>query len=48
MTASDAEQSSWAVYCSPDDTVQDVEIGTCLGDLFSLNWMHDTEQHLNT
>lgn len=43
VTASNATLSSWAAYCSPDDFVNGVEIGTCLGDLFSVNWMEDTE-----
>lgn len=43
VTASNASQSSWAAYCSPEDVVQGVEIGSCLGDLFSVNWMEDTE-----
>lgn len=43
MTASDASLSSWATYCEPDDVVGNVHIGTCLGDLFSVNWMEDTE-----
>lgn len=45
MTASDASQSSWAAYCSPEDVVNGTEIGSCLGDLFSVNWMEDTEGH---
>jgi len=45
MTASNATLSSWAAYCSPDDTVNGVEIGSCLGDLFSVNWMEDTEMN---
>ena len=43
MTASNAELSSWATYCPPDDIVDGVSIGSCLGDLFSVNWMEDTE-----
>jgi len=43
MTASNATESSWATYCSPNDVVNGVSIGTCLGDLFSVNWMEDTE-----
>jgi len=43
MTASDAKQSSWAAYCSPHDVVGETKINTCLGDLFSVNWMEDTE-----
>lgn len=43
MTASNAKVSSWATYCSPQDKVDGVKIGSCLGDLFSVNWMEDTE-----
>lgn len=43
VTATDATQSSWATYCAPDDVVNGVHIGSCLGDLFSVNWMEDTE-----
>jgi legumain len=45
MTASNGTESSWATYCDPDDVVGDVHIGSCLGDLFSVNWMEDTEAH---
>jgi len=45
MTASNATLSSWAAYCSPDDEVNGVPIGSCLGDLFSVNWMEDTEMN---
>jgi len=43
VTASNATQSSYAAYCSPEDKVDGVSIGTCLGDEFSVNWMEDTE-----
>ena len=43
MTASNAKLSSWAAYCNPDDKVDGQHMGTCLGDLFSVNWMEDTE-----
>ena len=43
VTASDSATSSYATYCSPDDMVEGVEMGTCLGDLFSANWMEDTD-----
>lgn len=42
VTASNASQSSYAQYCAPDDVVNGVEIGSCLGDEFSVNWMEDT------
>lgn len=43
MTASNASLSSWASYCGSDAVVNGVSIGSCLGDLFSTNWMEDTE-----
>ncbi|CDW88179.1 peptidase c13 family protein [Stylonychia lemnae] len=43
MTASNAEESSWGTYCYPDDLKDGKHLGTCLGDLFSVNWMEDTD-----
>ena len=43
MTASNASLSSWSAYCGSEATVDGVSIGSCLGDLFSINWMEDTE-----
>jgi legumain len=43
MTASNASQSSWASYCGSEAYVDGVNIGSCLGDLFSTNWMEDTD-----
>jgi legumain len=37
--------SSWAAYCSPEDTINGVSIGSCLGDEFSVSWMQDTENN---
>ena len=45
LTASNADESSWASYCPPDDYVNGTSIGSCLGDLFSTNWMEDSESH---
>lgn len=42
-TASNAEESSWGTYCAPDDMVNGVEVGSCLGDLYSVNWMENSE-----
>ena len=44
-TAANPHESSWGYYCSPDDTVQGKHIGSCLGDLYSINWMEDTDAH---
>jgi legumain len=46
MTASNEKVSSWAAYCGEHSTVQGLRVNQCLGDLFSVNWMNDTETHL--
>ena len=43
ITAANAEESSWGTYCYPDDQVNGVHMGTCLGDLFSVVWMEDSD-----
>ena len=45
LTAANPTESSWGYYCSPDDLVNGKHIGSCLGDLFSINWMEDTDAH---
>mgnify|MGYP001065667720 FL=1 len=42
VTASNSNESSWGTYCPPYDKVNGVSLGTCLGDLFSVNWMQNT------
>lgn len=44
LTASSPDESSWADYCPPQDIIQGKHIGSCLGDLFSTNWMEDTDK----
>lgn len=43
LTAANPNESSWGNYCPPQDVVNGVHIGSCLGDLFSNNWMEDTD-----
>ena len=43
ITASNATQSSWGAYCGSEAIIDGTSIGSCLGDLFSINWMEDTE-----
>jgi legumain len=43
LSAANASESSWGTYCSPDDMVDGKSINSCLGDLFSVNWMEDTD-----
>ena len=45
MTASDEEVSSWAIFCDEEAVIEGKDLGTCLGDLFSINWMTDTIMH---
>ncbi|VAH49976.1 unnamed protein product [Triticum turgidum subsp. durum] len=44
-TASNAVESSWAAYCPEDGTPPPPEYFTCLGDLYSVSWMEDSETH---
>ena len=43
ITATNASSSSWGTYCGSDAYVGDEYIGSCLGDLFSVNWMEDSD-----
>lgn len=43
VSAANAHESSWGTYCSPDDSVDGKSLHTCLGDLFSVNWMEDSD-----
>ncbi|PHT92645.1 Vacuolar-processing enzyme [Capsicum annuum] len=44
-TASNAEESSWGTYCPGMDPPPPSEYHTCLGDLYSVAWMEDSESH---
>jgi len=44
VSAANASESSWGNYCSPDDKIDGKSIGSCLGDLFSTNWMEDSDK----
>lgn len=39
MTAANPHEPSRATYCHPYDYVGDIHMKTCLGDVFSVNWM---------
>lgn len=43
VTAADPDESSLACYCPPEDIVQGKKIHACLGDVFSVNWMEDSD-----
>nr|ALG36104.1 asparaginyl endopeptidase [Oldenlandia affinis] len=44
-TASNAEESSWGTYCPGEYPSPPPEYDTCLGDLYSVAWMEDSEVH---
>jgi len=44
VTAANAHESSWGTYCPPQDSVDGKHVGSCLGDLFSVNWMEDSDK----
>ncbi|XP_018437086.1 vacuolar-processing enzyme alpha-isozyme isoform X2 [Raphanus sativus] len=44
-TAANAEESSWGTYCPGEDTSVPSEFETCLGDLYSVAWMEDSDKH---
>eukprot|EP01018_Ginkgo_biloba_P028268 Gb_24750 [translate_table: standard] len=44
-TASNAEESSWGTYCPGMIPSPPPEYDTCLGDLYSVAWMEDSEVH---
>jgi legumain len=44
VSAANPTESSWGYYCSPDDVVSGKHIGSCLGDLFSINFLEDSDK----
>jgi len=44
VTASNPTESSWGTYCYPNDNIKGVHLNTCLGDLFSINWLENADK----
>ncbi|KAG2589403.1 hypothetical protein PVAP13_5NG236500 [Panicum virgatum] len=44
-TASNADESSWGTYCPGEHPSPPPEYDTCLGDLYSIAWMEDSDFH---
>ncbi|KAK1607267.1 hypothetical protein QYE76_030940 [Lolium multiflorum] len=44
-TAANAEESSWGTYCPGWNPPPPHEYLTCLGDVYSVSWMEDSETH---
>merc|ERR1739845_9533 len=43
LSASSPSESSWGTYCGSDAMVDGKSVGSCLGDLFSVSWMEDSD-----
>lgn len=43
LSASNPTESSWGTYCGSDAKVGGKSINSCLGDLFSVSWMEDSD-----
>lgn len=43
LSAANPTESSWGSYCGSEAMVNGVSINSCLGDLFSVNWMEDAD-----
>ena len=44
VTAANEHESSWGWYCGDEAVVKGINLGTCLGDEFSVFWMEDTDK----
>jgi legumain len=42
-TAANPSEPSYGCFCAPYDKVDGKELNTCLGDLYSVNWMNDSD-----
>lgn len=42
-SAANTSESSWGCYCGSAAKVNGKNIGSCLGDLYSVNWMEDSD-----
>lgn len=44
ITAANGHESSWGTYCGAQAKVNGKSLNTCLGDLFSVSWMEDSDK----
>ena len=44
VTAANDQESSWGWYCGSEAVVKGKDIGSCLGDEFSVYWMEDADK----
>ncbi|KAG7673394.1 hypothetical protein Ndes2526B_g03161 [Nannochloris sp. 'desiccata'] len=45
VTAANEKESSWGVYCPGMEPSPPAEYNTCLGDLYSVSWMEDSDSN---
>jgi len=43
LSAANPTESSWGTYCGSEAMVDNTNVGSCLGDLFSVAWMEDAD-----
>jgi len=43
VSAANPKEPSWGYYCGADAKVNGKNVGSCLGDLFSIAWMEDSD-----
>jgi len=43
LSASNPTESSWGAYCGAEAMIGGKDVGSCLGDLFSVSWMEDSD-----
>jgi len=48
LTSANAHEYSWGTYCTPYDMVDGKQIGSCLGDVFGVEWMEDLDLETGT
>lgn len=44
ITGTGALETSFATFCYPNDKVNGEHLGICMGDMFSANWMEDSDK----
>merc|ERR1712066_911879 len=44
LSAANPKESSWGAYCGSAAKVNGKNVGSCLGDLFSVSWMEDSDK----
>ena len=43
LSSTEPGESSWGTYCPPDDEIEGVNLGTCLGEVWSCFWLEQDD-----